>query len=131
MQSYGSTALCSFCSREDNAVKVVCKKYCLICKRCQLLPATRQLILDHYYTDEIDNANHNNNNHTTDNLLKNDRTGSPGECPICSSPMTKNMYFVMRSIDTSSKDVEKNSMFLELDLGFKPNIFMEFLQYFR
>lgn len=123
MASSSISAICSFCSREDKSIKVVCKKYCLICRRCQLLPATRQLILDYHRSDPNETQNALTGvEDTRENTYH-------GDCPLCGSPMTKNIYYVIKG--SGEDDRGEAEGYNELDLGYKTNPFIEFLAAFR
>lgn len=60
-----SAANCSFCSRPNDSIQVLCDSRCLLCARCQQSRAVRSLLIN---CNEADKC-----------------------CPICSGPMAPNM----------------------------------------
>ena len=64
-----SAANCSFCSRPNDSIQVLCDSRCLLCARCQQSKAVCTLLI---------NCNESNK-----------------RCPICSGPMAPNMIKII------------------------------------
>lgn len=76
-----ASATCRFCGCTDDSIQVICESRCLICSRCQQVPAIRKLLVDH--TIAID-VNPSTASQVTQTYLK-------GFCPVCECPMSSTM----------------------------------------
>ncbi|KAJ1387393.1 hypothetical protein B484DRAFT_409919, partial [Ochromonadaceae sp. CCMP2298] len=79
-----SRATCRFCACPDESIQVICDSRCLICSRCQGVPALRRLLVDHTVAIDITLATSAPNAPQTRTVLK-------GYCPVCVQPMSATM----------------------------------------
>jgi hypothetical protein len=80
-----SRATCRFCACPDDTIQVICDNRCLICSRCQGVPALRRLLIDHTLAVDV----------TAPipilSTLQPTRTILKGYCPVCAQAMSATM----------------------------------------
>jgi hypothetical protein len=97
-------AICNFCSKPDNDVQVVCESRCLLCSRCQLVPAIRKLLVDHTaYNTETTNSSIEGKLTDESPRKKGDVPSSKvaiavsGHCPLCDAVYSASMLLMVQS----------------------------------
>ena len=134
-----SQALCSFCSRHESSVIVICESRCLLCNRCQNSAPVKKLLVDYFHKFGAYNAGYDsyasNASYLDINSNKDERKIG---CPICSHPLAPQM---IESIQMIIEQLQKSNsiptydetgrLFGDLDFKDLPNPFIAFIQRYR
>ncbi len=130
-------ASCQFCSKPDDSIQVVCESRCLLCSKCQLVPAIRKLLIDHtLFSDDpsiqgcqtekgapepkiFDDAPHRPST-TTGNNIQGGGVSSTvalalkGHCPICSATMSLSMLLMIQSYREAFKVLNEDQVMVRV-----------------
>lgn len=130
-------ASCQFCSKPDDSIQVVCESRCLLCSKCQLVPAIRKLLIDHtLFSDDpsiqgsqtekgaiepkiFDDAPYRPST-TTGNNIQGGGVSSTvalalkGHCPICSAAMSLSMLLMIQSYREAFKVLNEDQMMVRV-----------------
>lgn len=124
MPTHRNLSSCSFCSRNDSVVQVVCESNCLLCAKCQSTSTIRQLILNFANSSVYDKEN-------VTASMAGRQIPSPGCCPICKSQMSRGMYLIILDFIDIMRETNMPNLFTKLTVQPVESYFVEFLTCFR
>eukprot|EP01041_Mallomonas_annulata_P002131 gene2131-4158_t len=112
-----SQAECSFCSRPDKSIQVICEGRCLICTRCQQSSVIRKLLADSIVGVA---------NISLKTIIRQKQHHLVGICPICELPMAPNMMTTVIQFreQIESQGIHDNSK----DFQDFPNVLFEYIR---
>ena len=115
-------ALCSFCSKPDDSIQVVCEARCLLCSRCQIVPAIRKLLIDNTEFSTERNLWSAEPRHFNESPAKKGEVqfessskiavAISGSCPLCYSAMSASMLLMVQSYKEATKDDTPNDVMI-------------------
>lgn len=102
-----SKASCQFCSKPDDSIQVVCESRCLLCSRCQFVPAIRRLLLDHTIFQTSPSLSEESIRRTSANpSLPSGPTVASGKCPICLSSLSPSMLALIETFQEVNQTLD-------------------------